>query len=109
MAQTIAPESTKKSMGENRFANRKGHEMKTYGFSIIAYGLDQNADDFETRFYNAGCDDALVSLQKGHIILDFARESVSMEEAISSAIENVRAAGATAITLAANAKSPAAG
>jgi len=68
--------------------------MKTYEFSVIASGLDPSADDFETRFYNAGCDDALVSFQKGHIIVDFAREADSIDEAISSAIENVRAAGA---------------
>jgi hypothetical protein len=68
--------------------------MKTYEFSIIASGLDPNADDFGDRFYDAGCDDALVAFQKGHIIVDFAREANSIEQAIVSAIENVRAAGA---------------
>jgi hypothetical protein len=69
--------------------------MKTYEFAIIASGLDRNDDDFETRFFEAGCDDATVAFQKGHIILDFAREAESIEEAIASAIENVAAAGAT--------------
>ena len=44
--------------------------MKMYEFSIIASGLDPQADDFEARFYNAGCDDATISFQKGHIIVD---------------------------------------
>ncbi|MDE8763641.1 MULTISPECIES: hypothetical protein [Rhizobium] len=69
--------------------------MKTYEFSVIASGLDPNADDFEDRFYAAGCDDALIAFQKGHIIVDFAREAESIEEAISSAIENVRSTGAS--------------
>ena len=68
--------------------------MKTYEFSIIASGMDPEADDFEARFYDGGCDDALVAFQKGHIIIDFAREAESVDQAISSAIENVRSVGA---------------
>ena len=68
--------------------------MKTFEFSIIASGLDPHADDFESKFYDAGCDDLLVAFQKGHIIIDFARESASLDEAISSAIEDVTKTGA---------------
>lgn len=74
---------------------RRKPTMKTYEFSIVASGLDPNAEDFEARFYDAGCDDATISFQKGHIIVDFARDAESVREAISSAAENVRAAGAT--------------
>lgn len=69
--------------------------METHEFTIIATGLDPEADDFESRFYDAGCDDALVSFQKGYVLVDFAREAESLEEAIASAVENCRAAGAT--------------
>jgi len=68
--------------------------MKKYEFSIIASGLDPKADDFEILFFNAGCDDATVSFQKGHIIVDFAREAESIDGAISSAVEYVKKAGA---------------
>jgi hypothetical protein len=68
--------------------------MTTYEFSVIASGLDPQADDFEARFYDAGCTDATVSFQKGHIIVDFAREANSVEEAICSAVEGVQRAGA---------------
>lgn len=68
--------------------------MKNYKFSIIASGLDPEAADFESRFYEAGCDDATVSFQKGHIILDFARDAETMENAISSSVEAVMAVGA---------------
>jgi hypothetical protein len=68
--------------------------MKTFEFSIIASGLDPTADGFETRFYNAGCDDATISFQKGHIIADFAREADTLESAIASAVTAVIKAGA---------------
>ncbi len=69
--------------------------MKTFEFSIIASGLDPEAEDFADRFFNAGCDDATISFQKGHIILDFAREADCIDEAISSAVECVERAGVT--------------
>ena len=31
--------------------------MKTHTFTIIASGLDPEADDFEDRFFDAGCDE----------------------------------------------------
>jgi hypothetical protein len=68
--------------------------MKKYEFSIIASGLDPQAEDFESRFYDAGCDDATISFQKGHIIADFAREAESIDAAICSAVAGVEAAGA---------------
>ena len=68
--------------------------MKRHEFCVVASGTDPAADDFESRFYEAGCDDATVSFQRGRVILDFAREAESVETAISSAVEAVRAAGA---------------
>lgn len=68
--------------------------MKTYEFSVVASGLDPRDDDFESRFYDAGCDDATISFQKGHIIVDFARDAASIEDAIASAIDAVVTAGA---------------
>jgi len=69
--------------------------MGTFEFSIIASGLNPEAEDFADRFFNAGCDDATVSFQRGHIILDFAREAKSIDKAIVSAVKCVVAAGAT--------------
>jgi predicted DNA-binding transcriptional regulator AlpA len=71
--------------------------MPTHEFSIIAEGLDPTADDFERRFFEAGCDDATISFQRGVIILDFARSSETFEGAISSAIKQVEQAGAEII------------
>ena len=68
--------------------------MKTFEFSIIASSIGHAADDFEDRFFKAGCDDATIAFARGVIILTFAREAGSLEAAIASAIESVRAAGA---------------
>ena len=68
--------------------------MTNFEFTIIASGLDPQADDFEDRFYNAGCDDALVSFQKGHIIVDFDREAETIDDAIATAVACVVKAGA---------------
>ncbi len=68
--------------------------MKTHEFSIIASGLDPEAEDFESRFYDVGCDDATIAFQKGHIIADFAREAETLEDAIATAVEAVTKAGA---------------
>jgi hypothetical protein len=67
----------------------------SFEFVVIASGLDPEDDDFFDRFYEAGCDDATIAFQKGHIIADFAREAASLEDAIASAIADVKKAGAT--------------
>jgi len=68
--------------------------MKTFEFSVVASGLDPEAERFADRFFEAGCDDATVGFQKGHIILDFARDAACLDEAIASAVAAVTAAGA---------------
>lgn len=68
--------------------------MKTHEFTIIASGLDPNADDFEDKFFEAGCGDATISFQKGVIILEFAREAPTFARALISAFSDVRKAGA---------------
>lgn len=68
----------------------------TFEFTIVASGLDPEAEDFFDRFYEAGCDDATVAFQNGHIILDFTREAATLEEAIASAVADVARSGARA-------------
>ncbi|MGE3919018.1 MAG: helix-turn-helix transcriptional regulator [Hyphomicrobiaceae bacterium] len=69
--------------------------METYAFSIIASGIDPNAEDFENAFFAAGCDDATIAYQRGVLVLDFAREGRSFSHAIVSALSDVRKVGAT--------------
>ena len=67
--------------------------MKTFEFSIIATGLDPSDEAYEARFYDGKCSDATVSYQRGHTIIDFAREAASLEDAISTAVEDAIAVG----------------
>jgi hypothetical protein len=68
--------------------------MNTFEFTIIASGLDHEADDFEDRFFAAGCEDATIAVSRGAIVLDFSRKAPDLENAIGSAIADVEAAGA---------------
>lgn len=68
--------------------------MKTHEFSIIASGLDPAQDDVFDRFYEAGCDAATVAFQFGQIVIDFAREAETLEDAVVSAVAMVTKAGA---------------
>lgn len=68
--------------------------MKKFEFTIIAAGLDPRSGELEDQFFEAGCDDATISFQKGVIILDFCREAKNLTQAISSAVEGTVAAGA---------------
>src|SRR3546814_11061722 len=71
--------------------------MKNHKFTIIAAGLDPQADDFDDRFFEAGCSDATISFQKGAILLDFDRDARTFSGALMSAIADVRAAGAKVV------------
>lgn len=67
--------------------------MTVFEFAIVASGADPRADDFEDRFFAAGCDDATVSFVRGVTVLVFAREAETLEAAIASAIADVRKTG----------------
>jgi transcriptional regulator with XRE-family HTH domain len=68
--------------------------MRTFEFTVVASGLDPQADNFEDRFFAAGCDDATISFQKGAIILEFVRNARTFADAVRSALLNVVQAGA---------------
>lgn len=65
-----------------------------FEFTIIASGPDPQADDFEDRFFEAGCDDATIVFTRGLIVLNFVRAAASLHDALASAVADVRAAGA---------------
>jgi hypothetical protein len=68
--------------------------MKTHEFTIVASGLDPEMEGYEDRFFEAGCDDATLSFQKGVIIAEFSREAVSFSKAVASAYQDVLRTGA---------------
>jgi len=67
--------------------------MKTYPFTLVLSGPTDLCEDLEDRFFEAGCDDALLNFRDGVLYIDFDREAESMQEAILSAILDVESAG----------------
>lgn len=67
--------------------------MKEYDF-ILKFDLRDSECDpsiYVEDLMGSGCDDALIGIgKKGYIALDFTRESDSAEQAISSAISDIR-------------------
>ncbi len=68
--------------------------MKVHEFTVIASGLHPDADDLANLFFEAGCDDAAVSFQKGVLILEFDRAASSFSSAVISAFDDVLKTGA---------------
>lgn len=65
---------------------------KTFKFTLNLKNINPNVPNLEDRLYDANCDDALIHFRNGTFYLDFDREAVSLEEAIISAIKNVKSA-----------------
>lgn len=70
--------------------------MAKFEFTVIADGVDLDDDAFEDRFFEAGCSDALISIVKGNVVLDFTREAKNLAHAVATALRDVHRAGARA-------------
>ena len=66
--------------------------MPSHEFTLILAG-EEVTDDQCNALYEAGCDDGTISTSEGVTRIDFCRVSPSLDEAIRSAISNVKAAG----------------
>jgi hypothetical protein len=64
-------------------------------FTLRVAGIDPARGDYEDRLYKAGCGDALIAVIDGVVYLDFDREGPSFEQAVVSATDAVKAAGAS--------------
>ncbi|TDO13926.1 helix-turn-helix transcriptional regulator [Halomonas ventosae] len=68
--------------------------MTTYDFTLkFAVPGDLGMKALESRLFEAGCDDALIGIGlKGRLALEFSREAVSAQQAITSAMADVKRA-----------------
>lgn len=64
-----------------------------HDFALIVDGVGELNSSVEDALFNAGCDDATISMQYGLLYLEFSRAARSLEEAIISAISDVRKSG----------------
>ncbi len=67
--------------------------MDRFSFTLQVEGFDPKHDDYEARLYRAGCEDALVAVIDGTVFVDFDREALSYETALSSACLDIEKAG----------------
>ena len=67
--------------------------MRKYDFTLILGEPLELTDDIADALFTAGCDDGTPGTCNGVFSIDFHREAASLEEAIRSAIKDVRTAG----------------
>jgi hypothetical protein len=67
--------------------------MHKYDFTLILAAFPELTEDLADALFAAGCDDGTPGICNGVFSIDFHREAPSLEEAIRSAIEDVRTAG----------------
>jgi hypothetical protein len=63
-----------------------------YEFALVLTGIDEVTDEAVSKLYEAGCDDATISVRSGRVYATFARKSISIKDAILSAVQSIRAA-----------------
>lgn len=67
--------------------------MKTYEFDVFLKNASEITEEQADLLFAAGCDDGTPTSSNGLAWVHFDRESVSLEEAIRSAISQVQSAG----------------
>jgi hypothetical protein len=67
--------------------------MTKYEFTLVLRGPLELTEDIADELHAAGCDDGTPGTCDGVFSIDFHREAESLEQAILSAIGNVKTAG----------------
>jgi hypothetical protein len=67
--------------------------MTSYEFDVILKDVNEVTDEQADALFAAGCDDGTPACCNGVTWVHFDREAPSLEEAIRSAVTQVRAAG----------------
>lgn len=65
---------------------------RAYDFILLLTGGAELTPQMEDALFEAGCDDATISIRFGRVFLTFSRAAVSLKEAILSAIRSVKKA-----------------
>lgn len=67
-------------------------QHNSYQFTLVLKNVDEKTSGLEDGLYEAGCDDALINFRNGAVYLEFDREADTLEDAVISAIKNVKSA-----------------
>jgi len=67
--------------------------MTKYEFTLILKGSLELTEEIADELFAAGCDDGTPGTSAGVFSIDFHRKARTLEEAINSAVMNVKSAG----------------
>ena len=67
--------------------------MTCWEFTLILQDVAEMTDSLANALYDAGCDDATVGSSNGVARVSFSREATTLQDAIQSAVRDVRQAG----------------
>lgn len=74
-------------------ADRFDQPQREHDFALIVEGVPELSDRVQDALFEAGCDDATLSIQYGLLYIEFSRSAPSIKDAIVSAVRDVTAAG----------------
>ncbi|MCI0461189.1 MAG: hypothetical protein L0Z62_29935 [Gemmataceae bacterium] len=63
-----------------------------HDFTLVLTGITELTPEAEDALFEAGCDDATISVRSGRVFVTFSRTAPSLKEAVLSAIRDVRKA-----------------
>ncbi len=63
-----------------------------YDFVLVLTGVTELTSGAEDALFEAGCDDATISIRSGRVFLTFSRAAASLREAVISAVRDVKRA-----------------
>ncbi len=66
---------------------------REHDFALIVSGVPALTTEVENALFNAGCDDATLSVRYGLLYVEFSRTAKSLKDAILCAIHDVQKAG----------------
>lgn len=84
--------NSEQAMNRNTPQLPKGACPREFEFALVLDGVADLTDDVMDRLFKAGCDDATFSLRYGRVFAEFSRVANSYEEAVLTAIHDVRCA-----------------
>ena len=67
--------------------------MTCWEFTLILQSVVEMTDSLANALYEAGCDDATVGSSSGVARVSFSRDATTLQDAIQSAVRDVRQAG----------------
>ena len=63
-----------------------------FEFTLVLDGITTVTAEVENALFEAGCDDATISLRQGRVYLTFSRAAATLKDAIISAIQDIHTA-----------------